>query len=280
MISSRLLGSTETSADMSNLAEAVRWVPFTPYGHSKLSRGLRLAYAGELFIKSLSGYFFGNGYRIYSPVLGRFYGPDNLCPFSAGGYNAYAAFVGDPVNNVDPTGHYSMAVIKAVARFRSGSINTKVNKHLPTLTDAHPEDRVAALRRYKAKGDVRASDFRVIIRRKDLGALKGVERKFVLTNAGEFITGNQEVDSFPHPMLTYFAGREKGVVSAGYVAVRKGVVVFSSTTGHYYSSMLEKDTLAPVINHFKNMGVIARRVRGGGNSDIPIDYDPWVDMFS
>ncbi|MBI6923864.1 MULTISPECIES: RHS repeat-associated core domain-containing protein [Pseudomonas] len=280
MISSRLLGSTDTSAKMPYLVEAVRWSAFSPYGHSTLSNGHRLAYAGERFIESLSGYFFGNGYRIYSPVLGRFYGPDNLCPFRAGGCNAYAAFAGDPVNNVDPTGHYSMAVIKAVARFRLGAMDKKINKHLPTLTDAYPEDRVAALRRYKAKEDVRASDFRVISRRKDLGALQGVERKFVLTNTGELITGNQEIDSFPHPMLTYFTGRESGVVSAGYVAVRKGVVVFSSTTGHYCSSMLGKDTLTPVVNHFNNMGVIARQVRGGGNSDIPMDYDPWIDIFS
>lgn len=280
MISSRLLSSNGTPANMPNLVEAVRWAAFTPYGYSRLSNGLRLAYAGALFIEGLSGYFFGNGYRVYSPVLGRFYGPDNLCPFGAGGCNAYAAFVGDPMNNVDPTGHYPMAVIKAVARFQSGSKNKKINKHLPTLTDAHPEDRAAALRRYKAKEDVRTSDFRLINRRKDLGALQGAERKFVLTNAGEFITGNQDVDSFPHPMLTYFAGRERGVVSAGYVAFRKNVVVFSSTTGHYYSSMSEKDTVTPVVSYFKNMGVIARQVRGDGNSDIPRDYDPWIDMFS
>jgi RHS repeat-associated protein len=50
----------------------------------------------------------GNGYRAYSPVLGRFTTPDSWSPFGAGGINPYAYCAGDPVNRADPSGHFSL----------------------------------------------------------------------------------------------------------------------------------------------------------------------------
>lgn len=50
----------------------------------------------------------GNGYRPYHPALMRFTCPDSMSPFGAGGINPYAYCVGDPVNQADPSGHFSL----------------------------------------------------------------------------------------------------------------------------------------------------------------------------
>lgn len=51
-------------------------------------------------------YLLGNGYRAFNPVLMRFNSPDSASPFGRGGLNAYAYCTGDPVNRVDPSGHW------------------------------------------------------------------------------------------------------------------------------------------------------------------------------
>jgi RHS repeat-associated protein len=53
-------------------------------------------------------YHLGNGYRTFSPALGRFTAPDSMSPFGAGGINPYAYCAGDPVNRADPSGHFSL----------------------------------------------------------------------------------------------------------------------------------------------------------------------------
>lgn len=50
-------------------------------------------------------YHLGNGTRSYDPVSLRVLQPDPLSPFGAGGVNAYAFCLGDPVNNRDPSGY-------------------------------------------------------------------------------------------------------------------------------------------------------------------------------
>lgn len=52
-------------------------------------------------------YPLGNGYRAFNPVLMRFYHPDNLSSFGAGGINPYAYCDCDPINRADPSGHHS-----------------------------------------------------------------------------------------------------------------------------------------------------------------------------
>jgi len=84
-------------------------VTHTPYGHRPLASGLLslLGFNGERPDPVTGCYLLGNGYRAFNPVLMRFNSPDSWSPFGKGGLNAYAYCVGDPVNQADPTGHFS-----------------------------------------------------------------------------------------------------------------------------------------------------------------------------
>lgn len=85
---------------------------YTPYGarHPQANPLELLGFTGERADPVTGHYLLGNGYRAYNPVLMRFNSPDSLSPFGKGGLNAYAYCVGDPVNQVDPTGHTPMLV--------------------------------------------------------------------------------------------------------------------------------------------------------------------------
>lgn len=89
---------------------------YTPYGSQAGSAGLNslLGFNGQLPDPVTGCYLLGNGYRSYNPVLMRFHSPDNLSPFGAGGINAYAYCVGDPINLSDPTGHFSWRAILGI----------------------------------------------------------------------------------------------------------------------------------------------------------------------
>lgn len=73
----------------------------------------RLGFNGQLHEPGDCWQFLGNGYRVYNPVLMRFHSPDSLSPFGEGGINAYAYCAGDPVNAVDPSGHWSFHAFAA-----------------------------------------------------------------------------------------------------------------------------------------------------------------------
>lgn len=82
---------------------------YTPYGRRPAQRESNnpLAFNGEQLDTPTGCYLLGNGYRLFSTTLRRFHSPDNLSPFNRGGLNAYAYCAGDPVNRIDPTGHFS-----------------------------------------------------------------------------------------------------------------------------------------------------------------------------
>ena len=86
---------------------------FTPYGHHPAEGGLfsLLRFSGEQLDPLTGLYLSGNGYRAYSPTLMRFLSPDNMSPFGKGGLNPYAYCGGDPINRVDPTGHFWKALL-------------------------------------------------------------------------------------------------------------------------------------------------------------------------
>jgi len=69
-----------------------------------------LGFNGEVRDELSGWYLLGKGYRVYNPSLMRFFQPDPLSPFGAGGINCYMYCTGDPINFVDPTGHANRGV--------------------------------------------------------------------------------------------------------------------------------------------------------------------------
>ncbi|WP_203649742.1 RHS repeat-associated core domain-containing protein [Pseudomonas sp. RtIB026] len=82
-------------------------VAYTPYGLRPAPKGASITgFTGQLREVELGCYLLGNGHRVFSPSLMRFFSADVLSPFGLGGVNCYAYCHGDPINRVDPTGQH------------------------------------------------------------------------------------------------------------------------------------------------------------------------------
>ncbi|WP_367598353.1 RHS repeat-associated core domain-containing protein [Pseudomonas fulva] len=96
---------------------------YSAYGYLEASPlATLLAFNGQRLDLTLQGYMLGNGYRIYSPCLRRFHSPDALSPFEEGGLNAFSYCEGDPVNKLDPSGHFSLFKPRTWFRSKSAKI--------------------------------------------------------------------------------------------------------------------------------------------------------------
>ncbi|MDZ3994943.1 RHS repeat-associated core domain-containing protein [Pseudomonas sp. Teo4] len=86
------------------------------YGHDPTipSPATLLGFNGQPGDAILGAYLLGNGYRSHYPTLMRFGSPDNLSPFGKGGINAYSYCEGDPVNNIDPSGHFIINLLRTL----------------------------------------------------------------------------------------------------------------------------------------------------------------------
>ncbi|KAJ5806343.1 RHS repeat protein [Penicillium pulvis] len=89
-------------------ASEVYHTQYTPYGFSPRSDSPSLGFNGQWRDPITGWYHLGNGYRVYNPILMRFHTPDPTSPFASGEVNAYAYCLGDPINRVDPSGHFSL----------------------------------------------------------------------------------------------------------------------------------------------------------------------------
>ncbi|MFI7837996.1 RHS repeat-associated core domain-containing protein [Pseudomonas asiatica] len=83
---------------------------YTPYGHRTVQGESNnpLAFNGEILDTPTDCYLLGS-YRLFSTTFYGFCTPDDQSPFGKGGPNSKAYCAGDPVNNVDPTGHFPFA---------------------------------------------------------------------------------------------------------------------------------------------------------------------------
>lgn len=90
-----------------------------------------LNFNGERIDRVSGFYMLGNGYRAYSASLMRFNSSDNMSPFSAGGMNAYAYCLGDPVNFQDPEGHFRIKNFFAGLFGGSRKASSTVSNSLP-----------------------------------------------------------------------------------------------------------------------------------------------------
>jgi RHS repeat-associated protein len=108
----------------------------TPFGHiQRAQHGHSLiAYNGEHPELISSHYLLGHGYRAYNPILMRFHSPDSASPFGRGGINSYAYVLGDPINNLDPSGHTplnSWKYFRRATRSRSASVSSISSRSAP-----------------------------------------------------------------------------------------------------------------------------------------------------
>lgn len=102
---------------------------YTPYGHRTVQGESNnpLAFNGEILDTPTDCYLLGS-YRLASPGSYRFYSDDDQSPFGRGGLNSKAYCAGDPVNNVDPTGHFPLANFLNIAMMITGgaSVGTTI----------------------------------------------------------------------------------------------------------------------------------------------------------
>lgn len=94
---------------------------YTPYGHRTVQGESNnpLAFNGEILDTPTDCYLLGS-YRLASPGSYRFYSDDDQSPFGRGGLNSKAYCAGDPVNNVDPTGHFPLSIFLNTAMAITG----------------------------------------------------------------------------------------------------------------------------------------------------------------
>lgn len=155
-------------------------VDYTPYGHTHDDGNAILGYTGKKR-EPTGNYLFGNGYRGYNPASMRFNSPDSYSPFDAGGLNAYAYCMSDPINHSDPSGHIrlrtnSLPPIKPVRTF----------SQTPTQVSPVPMRRSVSAGNLSTRPDdfasIREPDVRELIFNqlpgKDLGRLSRTSRAF------------------------------------------------------------------------------------------------------
>jgi len=113
----RLLAVDLQNSTLRSISNAFSPVSYCPFGQDNLTNDSPLLsrFTGQYYLPNATAYFLGNGYRVFSPTLMRFYSPDNVSPFGNGGINAYAYCSNDPINNTDPSGHL---LVRQYKKFR------------------------------------------------------------------------------------------------------------------------------------------------------------------
>ena len=110
---------------------------YNVYGHRPAHSGLLsvLGFNGERPDPITGHYLLGNGYRAFNPVLMRFNSPDSWSPFERGGVNSYGYVGGDPVNRIDPSGHFFWAALRGVTNMMWGHKNALLGRHIKSISN-------------------------------------------------------------------------------------------------------------------------------------------------
>jgi RHS repeat-associated protein len=129
---------------------------YTAYGYAATlpSTQTSLGFNSEYQEQVSALYLLGSGYRAYSTSLLRFLSPDSFSPFANGGVNAYCYCGGDPINNLDPSGHFNVRYLaQRRAQQKRGSsrqqlllrldsptqVNSPSKRDAPPYLTSHPD---------------------------------------------------------------------------------------------------------------------------------------------
>lgn len=117
----------------------IRYLPFGFRGET-IEKAASVEFQGQLRDALTGHYLLGHGYRAYDSIMRRFLTPDSLSPFGEGGLNCYVYCGGEPVNNIDPSGHFSRSIGKRLSQFfrREKNIGVEVG----TLIDFSGRHRI------------------------------------------------------------------------------------------------------------------------------------------
>lgn len=192
---------------------------YTPYGHCQaiVLSNTASGFNGEYPDPVTGNYMLGNGYRAFSPLLRRFICADSASPFGRGGLNAYAYCLCDPINNIDPDGHWTLNPLKIVRHLARSFKGSQVEHFKKKYSEAF----------YKANAAFETIDNRLTLSGKELPGLKednkrnpSLTTKYAL-NVHQFTTG--EIAEKQLPIAT------KNVQAARY---------YDSKITHHHSSQL------------------------------------------
>lgn len=216
-------------------------------------------------------YALGNGYRVYNVRLMRFQGPDRLSPFGRGGLNAYAYCMGDPVNQVDPSGQFSFK--RTWQKLTGGPKRIESLGALTNTKAGRVKEEVATTERNL---DRQQAKLYVV---KDAGTLDGIlstsfpmTHKWLITGKGELIVGSfQHANVYStHASFSAIAAQEHGtspvVVAAGEFLMKRGKIVMTNYSGHYKTPY---DRLWSVKMHIEQLAPNVKIVRQSYLADQP-----------
>ncbi|MHC8323053.1 RHS repeat-associated core domain-containing protein [Pseudomonas sp. GB2N2] len=244
---------------------------YSPYGYSPVENCLLslLGFNGQRRSSVTGHYMLGNGCRAFNPVIMRFNSPDSFSPFGRGGLNAYMYCLGDPVNQHDMNGHFSLfhgagAALTSMSnkiaelfkssnasahlkgggnpRIRTASIGSvsEAPKVIKNIVSSIAED----YRAYEmVQNELNGNIIRNISTSNELRSLeRGELYKYVLTDQYQLVVGGypgkHPADLVSHSVLSQFAGSNK-VISAGYIKSVGGKSLFevNNYSGHYKPSV-------------------------------------------
>ena len=109
-----------------------------------MDTNLLVGYTGAYQDPVTGSYPLGNGYRMYLPELMRFNSPDRWSPFGKGGIHPYAYCAGDPINHVDPSGHFSVLSLMVEAMMAEEAANVAARGLANAVAAAREEGAVDA----------------------------------------------------------------------------------------------------------------------------------------
>ena len=233
-------------------------IVYNAYGHRPPESGVAsvLGFNGERADPVTGHYLLGNGYRAFNPVLMRFNSPDSWSPFGRGGINSYGYVGGDPVNRVDPSGHFWRALKNWL--FKSGSKRSLAVQAAPIIARRNSIDLESQLMK----------DLKVLMPNIYAGRTVASDHKFsrleVVGHGGFYEHGGKQVGVIASSGQAFTAEElGKALVSNGHMKKAKEVHLImchsadvASYTGKSFAQELSDHLNVPVTGY---RGEVVRR---------------------